>query len=204
MLFDDAYKTIENVSEGIFKDKGSKFMAFAFPIQSENEVKPILSELKIKHPKANHFCYAYRLTADPSIYRINDDGEPAGTAGRPILNVLRSADLTQILVVVVRYFGGTLLGVSGLINAYKNATVEAIKETKIITKTIMDSYEITFDYLQMNEVMKCVKDEQLTLKSQQFDLHCKIEIEIKKTAVNRVIEKLKTMDNIMFNYIKTL
>ena len=156
MLFDDSYKTIEDTAEGIFRDKGSKFLAYAYPIRSEDEVKPIIVKLKAEHGKANHFCYAYRLTPDRSVFRVNDDGEPSGTAGRPILNCLLSEDLTNILIVVVRYFGGTLLGVPGLINAYKNASLEAIKESKVVAKTVNDVYEVYFDYLQMNDVMKLV------------------------------------------------
>ncbi|RZL34499.1 MAG: YigZ family protein, partial [Pedobacter sp.] len=124
MLFDDSYKTINGAAEGIFRDKGSKFIAYAYPIRSEEEIKPLINNLRSEHAKARHFCYAYRLTPDRSVYRINDDGEPSGTAGRPILNCLLSEDLTNIIIVVVRYFGGTLLGVPGLINAYKNASLE--------------------------------------------------------------------------------
>src|SRR6476620_9908190 len=126
MLFDDTYKTVKTTSEGTFRDKGSKFIAYIFPLQNESEVKVMLTSLRADHPKANHFCWAFRLTPDRSVFRLNDDGEPSGTAGRPILNTLLSYDLTNVLVVVVRYFGGTLLGVPGLINAYKKATVEAI------------------------------------------------------------------------------
>ncbi|MET1055429.1 MAG: YigZ family protein, partial [Pedobacter sp.] len=136
MLFDDTYKTIESRAEGLFKDKGSKFIAFAYPILSESEVKPILLGLRAEHTKANHFCYAYRLSPDRNVYRVNDDGEPSGTAGRPILNTLLSADVTNILIVVVRYFGGTLLGVPGLINAYKSAAAEALGLAEIIEKTV--------------------------------------------------------------------
>jgi uncharacterized YigZ family protein len=126
MLFEDQYRTIQQACEGTFKDKGSKFIAYAYPIASEQEIKQILMDLKAMHQKARHFCWAYRLTADRSIFRINDDGEPSGTAGRPILNSLLSANLTNVFVVVVRYFGGTLLGVPGLINAYNRGPQSSI------------------------------------------------------------------------------
>jgi len=130
MLFDDSYRTIEKPAEGVFRDRGSKFIAFAYPINSESELKNILSQLKSEHPKANHHCWAIRLGLDRSVFRINDDGEPSGTAGRPILNTLLSHNLTNVAVIVVRYFGGTLLGVPGLINAYKTATEEAAEAGK--------------------------------------------------------------------------
>src|ERR1700750_587996 len=131
MLFEDTYLTIEKSAEGIFRDRGSKFLAFAYAITHDGDIKGILAQLKNLHPKANHHCWAMRLTADRSVFRVNDDGEPSGTAGRPILNILLSKNLTNILVVVVRYFGGTLLGVPGLINAYKTATEEALNAGNI-------------------------------------------------------------------------
>lgn len=139
MLFDDTYKTISSLSEGVFKDKGSKFLAFAYPISSDQEVKDIVAGLRAAHSKARHFCWAFRLTADRSIFRIQDDGEPSGTAGRPILNTMLSADITNVLIIVVRYFGGTLLGVPGLINAYKTAANEAIANGSIIQRQWMIS-----------------------------------------------------------------
>src|SRR6201992_1038888 len=145
MLFDDTYRTIERPAEGLFRDRGSKFLAFAHPIAAENDLKNILAELKSIHPKANHHCWAFRLGIARSVFRENDEGDPAGTAGRPILNTLLSRDLTNILVVVVRYFGGTLLGVPGLINAYRTATELALNEAVIIEKTVNDVYNIAFD-----------------------------------------------------------
>src|ERR1700709_1583673 len=143
MLFDDTYRTIKGPSEGIFRDRGSKFLAFAFPINSENEIKEIVTRLKAEHPKANHHCWAMRMGIDRSVFKLNDDGEPSGTAGRPILNTLLSRDLTNVLVVVVRYFGGTLLGVPGLINAYKMATEEALTHAVVVERTINDVYTIS-------------------------------------------------------------
>lgn len=203
MLFNDTYTTINNLAEGIFRDKGSKFMAFAYPINGEEEVKPIIANLKAEHPKARHFCYAYRLTPDRSIFRINDDGEPSGTAGRPILNTLLSKDLTNILIVVVRYFGGTLLGVPGLINAYKMASIEALNTAEVIIKTINDIYEIDFDYLQMNDVMKLLKEENLQVLAQNFDINCKLKFEIRKAQLNQVLSKFDKIEGVKLTYLTT-
>jgi uncharacterized YigZ family protein len=204
MLFDDSYKTIAAKSEGIFRDKGSKFIAYAFPIKVEDEVKPILLNLRAEHSKARHFCYAYRLTPDRSVFRFNDDGEPSGTAGRPILNCLLSEDLTNVLIVVVRYFGGTLLGVPGLINAYKSASIESIKEADVINKTVNDLYEIHFDYLQMNDVMKLIKEENLAILSQSFDIYCIIKFEVRKAQLNQVLTKFDKVENIKLKYLQTI
>jgi uncharacterized YigZ family protein len=190
MLFDDTYRTIQHPAEGIFRDRGSKFLAYAYPIQSEGEIKSIVTSLKSEHPKANHHCWAMRLTADRAVFKLNDDGEPSGTAGRPILNTLLSKDLTNILIVVVRYFGGTLLGVPGLINAYKMATEEALNNAVIIEKTVNDIYTISFEYLQMNDVMRLVKDADLLVITQQFDNNCNIQVSIRKMQVNMVLGKL--------------
>lgn len=204
MLFDDSYKTIAAKSEGIFRDKGSKFIAYAFPIKTEDEVKPILTNLRAEHTKARHFCYAYRLTVDRSVFRINDDGEPSGTAGRPILNCLLSEDLTNVLIVVVRYFGGTLLGVPGLINAYKSASIESIKSADVVNKTVNDLYEIYFDYLQMNDVMKLIKEENLSIISQNFDNICIIKFEVRKAQLNQVLSKFDKVENVKLKYLQTI
>lgn len=203
MLFEDTYQTIAKTSEGIFRDKGSKFIGYAFPIKNEADVKPIITKLKSEHAKARHFCWALRLTPDRNVFKLNDDGEPSGTAGRPILNTLLSADVTNILVVVVRYFGGTLLGVPGLINAYKSATLEALNENKIITKTVNDIYEIKFDYLAMNQVMRIVKDEELQILNQNFDTNCSLTFEIRKANLNSVLAKLAKVEGIDTKYIAT-
>ncbi len=200
MLFEDTYHTIEKPSEGIFRDRGSRFLAYAFPVNAESELKNILPLLKAEHPKANHHCYAFRLGIDRSVFRINDDGEPSGTAGRPILNTLLSRDLTNIAVIVVRYFGGTLLGVPGLINAYKSATEAALNQAIIIEKTVNDIYTIDFDYLQMNEVMKIIKDDDLTIINQVFDNNCNMQISVRKTYVNQILAKLSKLNGIVIKY----
>lgn len=202
-LFEDTYLTIEDPTEGIFRDKGSKFIAYAYPFSNENELKDIISNLKTIHPKARHHCWAYRLGTDRNVFRINDDGEPSGTAGRPILNMLLSNNITNILVVVVRYFGGTLLGVPGLINAYKLATQEALQGAKVVEKTVNDIYNISFDYLQMNDIMRVIKDESLRVLEQQFDNSCVIKIEIRKTHVNSILSKLEKLENVKLIYLYT-
>jgi len=203
-LFEDTYQTIEFPAEGIFRDKGSKFIAYAYPFKDEANLKDIIADLKSQHPKARHHCYAYRLSPDRSVFRVNDDGEPSGTAGRPILNVLLSMDVTNILVVVVRYFGGTLLGVPGLINAYKTATQDALANAQIVEKTVNDVYELKFDYLQMNDVMRIVKETDLGVLSQDFDTNCKITFEIRKLQVNEVIGRMEKIEGVEINYLRTI
>lgn len=193
---DDIYKTIATESEGVFKDKGSKFLAFAYPFEDESELKSIIEPLRKEHFKAVHFCYAYRLGLDKTNFRANDDGEPSGSAGRPILNVLLSKEMTNILVVVVRYFGGTLLGVPGLINAYKSATEEALLNSEIIEKTVNEVYQVTFGYVQMNDIMKIVKDFDLKIKNQQFDNQCVIKVEFRKNIEEQVVGRLEKIDEI--------
>lgn len=196
MLFDDTYKTIEKEGEGIFRDKGSRFIAYLYPIKSEEDIKNIIAELKALHPKARHHCWAMRIGSDRSVFRINDDGEPSGTAGRPILNTLLSSDLTNVLAVVVRYFGGTLLGVPGLINAYKSATQDAINQANIIEKTIDLIFKLEFGHSVMNEVMKIIKDEGLRIFNQQFDLNCSLDIEIRQSQVNKVLGRLEKVEGL--------
>jgi uncharacterized YigZ family protein len=202
MLFDDTYKTILAPSESIFRDRGSKFLAFAYPVTSDNDIKGIVAILKTEHPKANHHCWAIRLGIDRSVFRINDDGEPSGTAGRPILNTLLFRNVTNTLVVVVRYFGGTLLGVPGLINAYKTATEMALDAAQVVKKTVNDIYTITFDYLQMNDVMRIIKDEQLQVLEQISELNCQVKFSVRKTQVEQIISKLDKVSGVkaVFNY----
>ncbi|MGY3211776.1 IMPACT family protein [Mucilaginibacter sp. HD30] len=204
MLFDDTYVTIKTNSEGVFRDRGSKFMAFAFPITSDAEIKDVVTRLKAEHPKANHHCWAMRQGTDRSVFRVNDDGEPSGTAGRPILNVLLSRDVTNVLIVVVRYFGGTLLGVPGLINAYKQAAMDALDNATIIEKSTQDIYDLQFAHEQMNDVMRLVKENNLTLLSQQFDTLCTLQISIRKTKVNQVLGKMEKIQDLKIKYDKTI
>ncbi|WP_256005919.1 IMPACT family protein [Pedobacter deserti] len=203
MLFDDTYKTIAQSAEGLFKDKGSKFIAYAYPVSSDEQVKTILQQLRAEHPKARHHCWALRLTPDKSVFRLQDDGEPSGTGGRPILNAILSADLTNILIVVVRYFGGTLLGVPGLINAYRTAAADAISVAQVIEKTVNDIYEITFDYLVMNDVMKLIKDQQLNVIFQSFDSTSTMRFEVRKSQVNVVADRLSNIQGLEAKYLYT-
>lgn len=203
MLFDDTYQTITAPAEGQFRDRGSKFIGYAYPIRSEEDIKPLLAALRDEHAKARHFCWALRLSPDRSIFRIQDDGEPSGTAGRPILNTLLSAGLTNVLLVVVRYFGGTLLGVPGLINAYKTAAAEAIQAADIVTRTVNDVYELRFDYLLMNDVMKLVKEEKLNILTQNFDNSCIIQVEIRKSALHTILGKIEKVEGLQTKYLFT-
>ncbi|WP_428654875.1 IMPACT family protein [Runella sp.] len=204
MLFDDSYRTIVTSVEGLFRDRGSKFLAFAYPIQNEEDAKQCLLALRELHPKANHHCYAFRLGLDRTHFRANDDGEPSGSAGKPILNTLYAHDLTNLLVVVVRYFGGTLLGVPGLINAYKAATEEALGQAQIVIKYVRDVYTLTYPYEQMNEVMKVIKTFDLVPQKQQFDNECSLQLEIRKTMLNQVLGKLEKIEALQLDFEGTI
>lgn len=201
MLFSDSYLTIEKPTEIIYKDKGSKFITYAYPVFNEKHIKEILIELKKEHHTANHHCYAYRLGADKQNYRANDDGEPNNTAGKPILGQIQSSDLTDILVVVVRYFGGTLLGVSGLINAYKTSAQEVIKACSIIEKKIMFRYVVSFSFEQINDVMKVLKQSDTKINSQKFDANCLIEFTIRKSCSEACEVKLKKIDGVKLDFL---
>lgn len=196
MLFSDTYKTINSPQQIIFKDKGSKFLAFAFPVENDIQIKNELLQLKKVHPTANHHCYAYMLGADKQNYRANDDGEPSYTAGKPILGQIQSHDLTNILIVVVRYFGGTLLGVSGLINAYKASAAEVIAQCNVIEKHIMLQYNIAFSFTEMNEVMKLLKLMDCKIQEQNFDNACVINFAVRKANSERLEGELNKINNL--------
>jgi uncharacterized YigZ family protein len=187
---DDVYKTIEGVSEGLYKEKGSKFIARAYHVESEEEVKMVLLSLRKEFYDARHHCYAWRIDARNEKNRSNDDGEPSGSAGKPILNQLFSFELFDVLVVVIRYFGGTKLGVSGLINAYKTSTREALEEAKIVRKEIRDLYQVEFEYPLMNNVMRAIKEERLIIKEQLFDNQCIIKLEIRLSTIDKSTNRL--------------
>lgn len=183
----DTYKTITLPSEEVlFKDKNSKFFGYCFPLNSEEDVKEIIVELKKKHHSARHWCYAFQLGVDKIHYRLNDDGEPNNSAGAPIYGQIKSFDLTNILVVVVRYFGGVKLGVSGLINAYKTSAQLAIENCTIIEKTIDYNYFIDFDYKNMNKVMRIIKENNLSIVNQKLELNCQIEISVRKKDAEKI------------------
>ncbi|WP_353717363.1 YigZ family protein [Dyadobacter sp. 676] len=196
MLFDDTYQTIASPAEGIFKDKGSKFLAYAFPVENDSQARSHLADLYELHPKAVHHCYAYRLGADRMSYRMSDDGEPSGTAGRPILNTLYSRNVTNVLVAVVRYFGGTLLGVPGLINAYKTATEAALDSAEIVTRHYMNLYRLTFQYVLMNDVMRIVKEMEMPVREQSFEMECEMVVEVRTTLVERFVARVGKVDGL--------
>ncbi len=201
--FVDEYLTISKPSEGFFKDRGSKFLAFAYPVSTENEIKDIQEKLRSDYHDARHHCYAYMLGKDKTIFRANDDGEPSSTAGKPILGQIRSYDLTNILIVVIRYFGGTKLGVSGLINAYKTAANEALKNAKIIKRTLHDIYELRFDYPEMNEIMRIMKEEQIEQLDQNFELSCTITLALRRADVDKVLSKFDRIEKLKIEFIET-
>ncbi|MGN6478086.1 MAG: IMPACT family protein [Flavipsychrobacter sp.] len=184
------YKTITSITTAEFKDRGSKFIAYAYPIATTDDVKSKLQLLKKEHPKAVHHCYAYRIGTDGVSFRANDDGEPSGSAGKPILGQIDSAELTNVLVVVVRYFGGTLLGVPGLINAYKTATADALKQAVVTEKWIEQPVEVQFDYPVMGEVMYLLRQSEATIYKQDLQLFCMVEAGIPKPHADAYIEKL--------------
>lgn len=183
----DTYKTIVKPSEEVlFKEKGSKFFGYAFPVSSEEEIKECLENIKKQHHAARHFCYAWQLGNHYENYRVNDDGEPSNSAGMPIYGQLQSFEVTNVLVVVVRYFGGTKLGVGGLIQAYKNAAQMALERCKIVEKTIDEIFLLKFEYPEMNTVMRIIKEEEINIISQQMELNCTIEISVRKKETKRV------------------
>ena len=201
-MFEDTYKTIREPSQGVYKEKGSKFLAFAYPIATEAEVKARLEELRKQYYDARHHCYAYILGADKAAYRINDDGEPSSTAGKPIYGQLLSHDLTNILIVVVRYFGGIKLGVPGLINAYKTATKDALDNAIIIEKKITEVYNLQFTYEQMNSVMKILKDEELPQSNQKFELDCSLDFSVRQSASTRVCDEFLKLKGVKLTLLR--
>lgn len=192
-----AYLTFSIISEGLFKEKGSKFLAFAYPVKTEQEVKDILEILRKKYFDARHHCYAYMLGKNRDIFRANDDGEPNHSAGDPILGQIRSHSLTNVLIVVVRYFGGTKLGVGGLINAYKTAAAESISNNQIIEAEDRQELILHFGYPEMNQVMKLVKDYDLEIAAQKFDNNCEINLSVSDGIWEIVYAKAKEMDGVV-------
>ena len=195
-MFEDTYKTIAGPSEGIYREKGSKFIALAFPVQSEAEVKEKLAEIQKQYFDARHHCYSYILGPNKDAYRLNDNGEPSGTAGRPIHGQLLSKDLTNTLVIVVRYFGGIKLGVSGLINAYKTAAKDALDHATIIEKTVDETYKVSFDYSVMNSVMQLLKDPYVTILGQGYEDRYLITFKIRRREADRIVMALKKINTV--------
>ncbi len=186
----EEYKTIAAVAEGIYKEKGSKFLASAHPVESEEDVKRILEESRKTYFDARHHCYAYVLTPERSVFRANDDGEPNHSAGDPILGQIKARQLTDVLVVVVRYFGGTKLGVSGLINAYKTAAEEALNQSEVLTIEIKELAKIQYAYSDTNEVMRLVNELNLEIKDQKFEMDCEMTVKVKVNLKAALLEKV--------------
>ena len=186
----DAYRSIAARSEGLFKDNGSRFIALAYPVETEEEVKEIVASLKKEYHDARHHCYAYRLGYRGDRFRANDDGEPSGSAGRPILGQIDSMGLSDILVVVVRYFGGIKLGIPGLIRAYKTSTADALSQAEVVEKVAGKTHRVTVDYLAMNGVMKVLKDMGLTLSKQDFGLECALEVRVRLSMEDDFLARL--------------
>ena len=195
------YSTIEIPAIAEFKDRGSKFLAYSYPVDSVDTCKKIIAGLKKEHPKAVHFCVAYRIGVEGNIFRASDDGEPAGSAGRPILGQIDSKQLTNIMVVVVRYFGGSLLGVPGLINAYKTATTLALQLAPIVQKPIELQYELNFDYHQMNEVMMIVKQYNCSVTEQEAQLFVQLKIGIPKARLEEALNKFNDLREVKLSLI---
>ncbi|WP_373397329.1 YigZ family protein [Algoriphagus halophilus] len=193
---DDSYLTIKRPSEGLYKDRSSKFFYFAFPVRSEEEIKDHLAELRKTYYDARHHCYAYVLGKEATTFRAVDDGEPNHSAGDPILGQIRSNNLTNILIVVVRYFGGTKLGMSGLIQAYKTSAALAIEENEIIEEQVLSSVKIKFSYPAMNEVMKLVKTHELEIIHQELMLDCKMSLEYRKGIEEQLLESLEEIESL--------
>lgn len=189
----DYYYTITKPSVAEFKDRGSRFIAYAFPIASADDFKERLAAIKKEHPKATHHCFAYRIGWDKNNFRVSDDGEPSGSAGRPILGQIDSKELADVLVIVVRYFGGTLLGVPGLINAYKTAASLALQVTPVTRKPVLINFKLQFDYTRMNEVMRIIKQFGCVILQQDIQLFCAMEIGIPKDRHTEIIFKLKNI-----------
>lgn len=187
------FSTIAATTTGDFRDRGSKFLAYAYPISGTEDVKKYLQLLKKEHPKAVHHCYAYRLGTEGTNYRANDDGEPSGSAGRPILGQIDSAGLTNVLVVVVRYFGGTLLGVPGLINAYKTVTTEALGKATVVEKWMEERFDISFDYPVMGEVMYLLRQHEATIYQQELQLFCRVTAGIPRKYAQACLQKLSEL-----------
>lgn len=193
---EDLYKTVTSLTEGLYKEKGSKFIASIHPIRNEEEVKQIIADIKEYYYDARHHCYAYALGAHRERTRAVDDGEPSSTAGKPILGQIVSHDLTNVLIVVVRYFGGTKLGVSGLINAYKEAARDAIANAEVVERTVDIEIPITFGYFVMNDVMKIIKEEEPEVLSRDFQLSCQMVLSIRQSKSERLIERLSKIESL--------
>ena len=201
---DDTYYMLASRGEGLYKEKGSKFIAETFIVMDEDEAKAAIASVKKKYFDARHHCYAYMLGPDKKNFRSSDDGEPSGTAGKPILNQILSKDVTNVCVVVTRYFGGIKLGTSGLITAYKTAAREALDNAQIVEKTITEIYSLEFEYTLMNDVMRIMKEEDLEQQNPRFDLNCYLEFSTRKKTASRIEERFRNLFGVKIEHIKTV
>ncbi len=201
-MADDTYRTLAAPAEGLYKEKGSKFLAFAYPVQSEEQVKTLVEAKRKEYFDARHHCYAYILGPAKAAYRLNDDGEPSGTAGKPIHGQLLSLDLTDTLVIVVRYFGGIKLGVSGLINAYRTAARDALEQAAVVEKTVDSRYRVLFRYEQMNDVMRLLKQFDIAPLNQQYDLQCSLDFAVRQSLAPRVEEAFVNLRTVQIEPLK--
>lgn len=195
---EDVYKTIKEPAEGLYKEKGSRFIALAYPVENEDEIKTIVACLKEQYYDARHHCFAWRLGVAKTCFRANDDGEPSSTAGKPILGQIQSQDLTNILIVVVRYFGGIKLGVSGLINAYREAATDVLRNAVVIEKTVDERLRIRFSYLVMNDIMKIVKEEVPEILERHFELECEMLLSIRQKDMPVLRSRLAQIESVDF------
>ena len=204
LIINDTYNELTSESKGIYKEKGSKFIAYAFPVHSNEDIREKIQQIKKQEYAARHHCYAYILHANKSEQRANDDCEPSSSAGKPILGRISSNNLTNTLVIVARYFGGVKLGVPGLINAYKTATSKAISATKIISQTINKEYEITFNYQQINSVMRIIKKYDLKIKDTNFKIECKLIFAVRESRSQEIEDILKRKHELGIKTIKNI
>ena len=201
---DDTYNMLATCGEGLYKEKGSKFIAETFVVMNEEEAKAAVASVKKKYFDARHHCFAYMIGPDKKVFRSSDDGEPSGTAGKPILNQILSKDVTNVCIVVTRYFGGIKLGTSGLINAYKTAARDALDNSSIVEKTINEIYSLKFAYPLMNEVMRIMKEENLEQRNPRFELDCYLEFSTRKNAASKIFDKFNNLYGVKITHINTM
>lgn len=205
MLFSDTFKTIEGESHGLFKDRGSRFIAIAIPVTSQEEIKTRLAELRKEYHDARHHCFAWVLGPDGQTWRVSDDGEPSGTAGKPILAQINARELTNIMIVVIRYFGGTLLGVGGLINAYRNAAADALGTATVVEKHLMEKWTVTFPYESMNDVMKVLRDESCSQSEHRYSgTDVTVEIMFRVSRADNLTGRLNKISGLQMKWLATL
>jgi len=203
MLFANSYKEIAYDSVGYYKERGSRFVGYCYLVKTKKEIKKKIELVKKKEKSANHYCFAYVLNIDKSIFKISDDGEPSSTAGKPILSQIKSNDLTNVLIIVVRYFGGTKLGIPGLIRSYKKTTINTINKTEIITKNIQEEYDLFFKHSCINDVMKNIKRWDLSILESDFNLDCKIKVLVSKKKSDMVFDFFNKHEKVQIKYIKS-